>query len=66
MNYFLITRSKGVYDFAWLDRIVDALRADGVECCHETGYGNPIYEGGDGADLMGGFPHIRRFRSEIR
>ena len=47
---------KGVYDFRWLDEIVDYLKARGVECALETDYGNPIYEGGGGRDLAGGFP----------
>ena len=49
-------RAKGVYDFAWLDEIVDYLSARGVSCAIETGYGNPIYPGGGGWDLAGGFP----------
>ena len=49
-------KTKGVYDFAWLDRIVDYLLARGVACAVETDYGNPIYEGGGGWDLAGGFP----------
>jgi hypothetical protein len=47
---------KGVYDFAWLDRIVDDARGRGLNIILETDYGNPIYEGGGGADLAGGFP----------
>lgn len=47
---------KGVYDFLWLDRIVDYLRERGVECAIETGYGNPIYKGGGTIDLAAGFP----------
>ena len=47
---------KGVYDFAWLDHIVDYLRGQGVECAIETSYGNPIYAGGGTQDLAGGFP----------
>lgn len=49
-------RRKGVYDFAWLDRIVDYLAAQGVECAIETSYGNPIYPGGGTVDLAAGFP----------
>ena len=49
-------RTKGVYDFAWLDHIVDDLIAKGLEPAIETDYGNPIYEGGGDADLAGGFP----------
>ena len=49
-------KAKGVYDFAWLDRIVDHLVANGIEPAIETDYGNPIYAGGGGSDLAGGFP----------
>ena len=49
-------KEKGKYDFAWLDRIVDYARAEGLNILLETDYGNPIYEGGGGWDLAGGFP----------
>ena len=48
---------KGVYDFAWLDRIVDYLNAQGMDVLMETSYGNPIYPGGGGASLSDGLPH---------
>jgi hypothetical protein len=47
---------KGSYDFSWLDAIVDDLRAKGLNILLETDYGNPIYQGGGGWDLAGGFP----------
>ncbi len=50
-------REKGKYDFSWLDHIVDYARAQGLNILLETGYGNPIYEGGGGFDLAGGFPY---------
>jgi len=50
-------RQKGVYDFAWLDRIVDYLNARGMDVLMETSYGNPIYPGGGGASLSDGIPH---------
>ncbi len=34
---------KGVYDFAWLDDVVDSLLARGVQPWFNVGYGNPIY-----------------------
>jgi len=34
---------KGVYDFAWLDGIVDALIARGMEPWIDLCYGNPLY-----------------------
>ena len=49
-------RVRGVYDFTWLDHIVDDARARGLAPILETGYGNPIYPGGGGFDLGAGFP----------
>jgi len=49
-------KQKGVYDFAWLDRIVDYLCAQGMDVLIETSYGNPIYPGGGGASLSDGMP----------
>ena len=49
-------REKGKYDFAWLDKIVDYARAQGLNVLLETDYGNPVYAGGGGWDLAGGFP----------
>ncbi len=36
-------REKGVYDFAWLDTIVDDLVGIGVEPWISLSYGNPLY-----------------------
>lgn len=49
-------KTKGVYDFSWLDEPVDFCRAHGISVLLETSYGNPIYEGAGGWDLGGGFP----------
>ena len=49
-------KTRGVYDFAWLDEVVDFLAERGVKCAIETDYGNPVYPGGGGFDLAGGFP----------
>ena len=49
-------KEKGKYDFSWLDHQVDFALANGIAPMLETGYGNPIYEGGGGWDLAGGFP----------
>ncbi len=46
----------GRYDFAWLDEIVDGVRDAGLEPWLETSYGNPIYDGGGGTSLHGGYP----------
>ncbi|MCL4402151.1 MAG: beta-glucosidase [Acidobacteria bacterium] len=39
-------RTRGVYDFAWLDRIVDRLRSIGVQPWFSVGFGNPLYTPG--------------------
>lgn len=49
-------KAKGVYDFAWLDTLVDEARGLGLNILLETDYGNPVYPGGGGFDLAGGFP----------
>ena len=49
-------KTKGVYDFFWLDSIVNDAAELGLKCLLETDYGNPIYEGGGGWDLGAGFP----------
>ena len=49
-------KAKGVYDFTWLDAIIDDARGMGLNILLETGYGNPVYPGGGGFDLAGGFP----------
>lgn len=50
-------KRSGVYDFSWLDVIVDDARAQGVQPWLELSYGNPIYPGGSGSRLGDGFPH---------
>lgn len=49
-------REKGKLDFAWLDAVIDDAQSRGLSVWLETDYGNPIYEGGGGADLAAGFP----------
>lgn len=49
-------RERGRYDFRWLDRVIDDARGRGLEILLETSYGNPIYPGGGGRGLSGGFP----------
>ena len=36
-------KEKGVYDFAWLDEVVDGLAAEGVETWFSVSYGNHLY-----------------------
>lgn len=40
-------KEKGVYDFTWLDEIVDGLLAQNVQPWMCLCYGNPLYGGGD-------------------
>lgn len=47
---------KGKYNFTWLDNIINDAQKRGLVIWLETDYGNPIYEGGGGADLAAGFP----------
>lgn len=47
---------KGVYNFDWLDEIIDDAITQGLEPWLQTSYGNPIYEGGGDLFLSGGFP----------
>lgn len=49
-------REKGTYDFAWLDQAVLDAKRRGVDTWLELSYGNPIYPGGGGRQLSGGFP----------
>ena len=74
-------KEKGLYDFAWLDHIIDDAKSRGLEIWFETSYGNPIYSGGGGRSLAGGIPTsdeglaawdkwvaetARRYRDKIR
>jgi hypothetical protein len=45
-------KEKGVYDFKWLDEIVEDAAARGIELWLEVSYGNPVYEGG-GTTVLG-------------
>jgi len=49
-------KDPGLYDFAWLDHIIDDARSRGLEIWLETSYGNPAYRGGGGRTLADGFP----------
>ncbi|MBC8126060.1 MAG: hypothetical protein H8M99_02780 [Gloeobacteraceae cyanobacterium ES-bin-144] len=49
-------KSPGVYDFSWLDAIVDDALSQGVQPWLELNYGNPIYPGGGGTNLGGDLP----------
>ena len=49
-------KEKGKYDFAWLDAVIPDAASRGVAPWVELSYGNPIYEGGGEAKLMGRIP----------
>lgn len=49
-------KDPGIYDFGWLDNIINDARSRGLEIWLETSYGNPAYPGGGGRTLSGGFP----------
>jgi hypothetical protein len=42
----------GVYDWKWLDQIIDYAVANGMEPWLQTSYGNPVYAGGGGTGLL--------------
>jgi hypothetical protein len=47
---------KGVYDWAWLDEIIDFAVVHKIEPWLETSYGNPIYKGGGAKGLLNSMP----------
>jgi hypothetical protein len=49
-------KQRNVYDFAWLDEVVNDARAQGVQPWLEVSYGNPIYPDGGGTGLGAGLP----------
>jgi hypothetical protein len=49
-------RQRGVYEWAWLDAVVDDALSQGVQPWLETSYGNTLYEGGGGTGLGDGIP----------
>lgn len=49
-------KAPGVYDFAWLDDVVNDALAQGVQPWLQTNYGNTNYPGGGGTGLGGGIP----------
>lgn len=49
-------QTKGVYDWAWLDRIVDDARSQGLKPWLQLSYGNGAYTGGGGSGLGGKLP----------
>jgi hypothetical protein len=49
-------RVRGIYNWEWLDRIIDDAVSRGIEPWLEASYGNPIYPGGGGTNLSAGIP----------
>jgi hypothetical protein len=49
-------KTKGQYDWAWLDHIVNDAVDRGLEPWLQFSYGNTIYEGGGGINLSAGVP----------
>ncbi|MFF3348940.1 hypothetical protein [Streptomyces sp. NPDC002779] len=49
-------KTKGVYDWTWLDRIVDDALSRGVKPWMQLSYGNGAYTGGGGSGLGGHLP----------
>ncbi|OAQ39811.1 hypothetical protein A5893_09550 [Pedobacter psychrophilus] len=48
---------KGVYDWAWLDYIINDAVSKGLSPWLQLSYGNHLYQGGGGANLGAGMPH---------
>lgn len=42
----------GVYDWKWLDEIIDYAAANNIEPWLQPSYGNPVYPGGGGINLL--------------
>jgi hypothetical protein len=73
-------KRPGRYDFAWLDRIVDDMNAQGVAPWISLSYGNPIHPGGGTANRDSPLPSgaareawlnyvralVRRYRTKVR
>jgi hypothetical protein len=57
-------QEKGKYDFAWLDSVVDSLRALGVQPWFNLGYGNPLYTSEADATAVGWAPVFTEEASE--
>ncbi|MET7439554.1 GH39 family glycosyl hydrolase [Streptomyces sp. NPDC004082] len=49
-------KTKGVYDWAWLDTIIDDAASRGIKPWVQLSYGNGIYPGGGGSGLGGHIP----------
>lgn len=52
-----IEKQKGIYDWTWLDHIINDATSRGLNPWLQLSYGNSIYEGGGGINLAAGVPH---------
>lgn len=55
-GWFRCEPRPGIYEWAWLDRMIDHAVAQGVRPWLQISYGNPAYPGGGDRDLAGGLP----------
>lgn len=51
-------KQKGIYDWGWLDNIIDYALENDLKPWLQTSYGNPIYDNGD-MNLGGGIPKTK-------
>lgn len=49
-------KQPGVYDWGWLDHIIEDAVGRGLKPWLQTGYGNPVYPGAGGENLGAGMP----------
>ncbi len=49
-------KKRGVYDWKWLDHIIDDAVSRGLRPWLQTGYGNSVYPGAGGENLGAGMP----------
>ncbi len=49
-------KARGIYDWQWLDHIIEDAVGRGLRPWLQTGYGNPIYPGAGGENLGAGMP----------
>jgi hypothetical protein len=55
-GWFKTEKVQGVYDWTWMDNIINDAVSRGCKPWLQTGYGNPIYPGAGGENLGAGMP----------
>ena len=55
-GWFKTEKVQGVYDWNWMDNIINDVISRGCKPWLQTGYGNPIYPGAGGENLGAGMP----------